>query len=234
MKYIVKLSVRLALLGMLLIAGCHSACFQTAKIRNGTNATFGITKIDAADNPDISDYSIFMKGEVGRQARRSRPGYSLGLTFAIPTKNRSRNTFTSRDPEVEMFPNEWAGVFPEFKLQMPRVLPVDAAVDFRMIGYLPERVALLLSYDIVDFLALYGSLSYNVAVAPQMALGTEVNLTKRFSVLLEYTSWLADHDYPDEYSGPAIKRPYSVGIALAYHWPRAPEPYDSRRFTSAP
>ncbi|MFH1311737.1 MAG: hypothetical protein ABIJ00_00785 [Candidatus Eisenbacteria bacterium] len=225
---------QLALAGILLLAGCHSALFQTAKIRNGTNATLGITKIDAAENPDISDYSIFIKGEVGREARRSRPGYSLGLTFVVPVRNRYRSTFTSRDREIEMFPNEWAGIFPEFKFQMPRVLPVDAAADFRFIGYLPERAALLLSYDLVDFVTLYGSLSYNVAVAPQMALGTEVTFTRRFSVLFEYASWLADHDYPDDFTGSVMKRPYSVGIAVAYNWPRAIEPYDSRRFTSVP
>jgi hypothetical protein len=226
--------LRLALVGIVLLAGCHSACFQTARIRDGTSGTVGITRIDAADNPDISDYSVFIKGEVGREAGRSRPGYSLGLSFIVPVRNRYRNTFTSSDRDVEMFPNEWAGVFPEVKLQMPQVLPVDAAVDFRMIGYLPERIALLLSYDVTEIMALYGSLSYNVAVAPQAAVGTEVTVTRRFSVLLEYTSWLADHDYPDGFSGTVIKRPYSVGFAVSYRWPRAPEPYDSHRFTSIP
>jgi hypothetical protein len=229
-----KATCRLLILALLLLAGCHSACFQTARVRNGANATVGITKIDAAENPDISDYSVFIRGEIGREARRSRPGYSLGATFVVPARNRYRNTFTSSDRDVEMFPNEWAGVFPEVKIQMPSVLPVEAAVDFRMIGYLPERIALLLSYPIAEVVTPYGSLSYNLAVAPQVALGAEVTVTRRFSVFLEYGSWLADHDYPDDFEGTAIKRPYSVGLAVSYHWPRKPEPYDPRRFAANP
>jgi hypothetical protein len=229
-----RIALSLVLLGLVLLAGCHSACFQTAKIRDGTNATFGITKTDAADNPDISDYSIFIKGQVGREARRSRLGYGLGLTLIIPARNRYRNTFTSSDRNLEMFPNEWAGVFPEFKLQMPRRLPVDVAFDLRFIGYLPERAALFLSYDALAWFTPYGSLSYNVAVAPQMALGAELTVTQRLSVLLEYATWLSDHDYPDDFTGSALTRPYSIGMAVAYHWPRPQEPHDYRRFTSAP
>jgi hypothetical protein len=222
----------LLLVGILLLGGCHSACFQTAKIRDGTNATFGITKMAGAENPDISDYSIFVKGEVGREARRSRFGYSLALTFIAPARNRYRNTFTASDRDVEMFPNEWAGVFPELKLEVPRYLPVDFALDLRFIGYLPERAAMLVSWDAADFLTPYGSLSYNVAVAPELTLGTEVNVNRRLSVLLEYVTWLADHDYPDDFTGTVLKRPYSFGVALSYNWPRPQRPYDSRKYTS--
>jgi hypothetical protein len=228
-----KGGLHLALLGALLLAGCHSACFQTAKSRDGTNATFGITKIHAAENPDISDYSIFVKGEFGREARRSRFGYNLGLTFIIPARNRYRNTFTVSDRDIEMFPNEWAGIFPELKIQMPRYMPVDIALDLRFIGYVPERAALLMSWDAAAFLTPYGSLSYNVAVAPELALGTEIGVSRRLSLLVECTTWLADHDYPDDFTGTALKRPYSFGLGLSYNWPRPRKPYDARRFSSA-
>lgn len=222
------------LLAVLLLAGCHSACFQTAKIRNGTDAAVGITWIDAADNPAISDYSIFIRGAVGRAARTTDFGYSFAVTAVAPLKNKHRNVFTSAERDIEVFPNEWAGVLPEFKLQIPRILPVDVAIDFRLMGYVPERVALLTSYDVARVVTLYGSWSYNLAVAPQMCVGIRYDLSSRSSLLIEYSAWLSDHDYPDDFSGSALKRPYSVGMALSHHWPRPPKDHDHREFAKAP
>ena len=222
MRATVRIRAWCVLLGILVLAGCHSACFQTAKIRSGTDATIGLTRIEAADNPEISDYSVFIKGELGRAAYRTRFGYSFGITAVAPLRNQYRNVFTSGGRDLEVFPNEWLGVLPEFKLQIPRVLPVDVALDFRLMGYVPERAAVLVSYDATGLITLYGSCSYNVAIAPQMCVGTEWHLGRHSSVLIEYSAWLRDHDYPDDFSGTALERPYSVGIALRHHWPRPP------------
>ena len=52
---------RLAVLALLVLvgAGCHSACFQTAKIHSGINTTFGLTMVDAGSRY-LSVFSLTM------------------------------------------------------------------------------------------------------------------------------------------------------------------------------
>jgi hypothetical protein len=213
---------------MMLIAGCHSALFQTAKVRQGAHATVGVTRVEGAETEDVSDYSIFIKGEVGNEAHRHRFGYSAGLTIISPFKNKYRSLFRDTDIDTGTFPDEWAGVYPEFKLQAPRVLPVDVALGARFMAMAPERISLIVSRDLTHWLTLYGGCSYVATIEGIVSFGTEIQLHEDFSLLAEYSGWLSDHDYPNDFSGPVAVRPSSVGIAISYRLPRTPEPHDPR------
>jgi hypothetical protein len=213
--------------------GCHSACFQTAEIRSGVDATMGVTRIRGADDAEVSRYSIFVKGEYGRSAAADRFGYGLGLTFIAPFESRGRSIMGGDKPESGSFPNEWAGVLPEFRLQVPRRLPVDLALDVRLMAVSPERVGVLASRRVVSPLTAYVSYFLNVDIGQLAVAGCDIRLTGTLSLLAEYSLWLSDHDYPADYSGSRRRRPYSAGLALTYHIPRKQEPYDSRPYALA-
>jgi hypothetical protein len=213
-----------------LICGCHSACFQTAEIRNGVDATIGVTRVRGAEDADVSDYSIFVKGEFGRAARPDRFGYSLGLTFISPFESRGRSIMGGDEPASGSFPNEWAGVLPEFRLQVPRRLPVDLTLDARLMAVSPERIGILASRKVVGGLTAYGSYFLNVDIGQLAVGGSEVRLTDTVSLLAEYSIWLSNHDYPNDYGAGRRKKPYSFGLALSYHLPRKQDPYDSRPY----
>lgn len=216
------------LLVLLVLAGCHSAFFQSAKIKEGVNLTAGLTRADAADASGVSDYSIFIKGEIGREAHRYRFGYSTGLSFISPFKRRQRDFLGEPDTDIGTYPNEWAGVYPEFKLQIPRRLPVDIAIDARFMGYLPERISVLASRDLAELLTVYGTVSYIATLKGLVCLGSELKLTSDLSLLIESTLWLHDHRYPDDYVGRAVPRPVTVGVAISYHMPPLTRSVDPR------
>ncbi len=217
----------------LLTCGCHSACFQTAEIRNGVDATIGITRVQGAEDAEVSDYSIFVRGEFGRSARPDRFGYGLGLTFISPFQSRGRSIMGGGEPESGSFPNEWAGVLPEFRLQMPLGLPVDMTLDARFMAVSPERIGILASRKILGGLTAYGSYFLNIDIGQLAVGGGEVRLTDTASLLAEYSIWLSDHGYPNDYVAGRRRRPYSIGLALSYHLPRMQEPYDSRPYAMA-
>jgi hypothetical protein len=204
------------------ITGCHSAMFQTAKIRDGMEASGGITRVYGADTEDVSDYSIYIRGELGHAASESGFGYSFALGFVSPFKNRYRYNHPSSELGFESgtLPNASAGVFPEFKLQLPRRLPLDFALDLRLNGILPDRVAVITSADLAGWLTPYASYALTGTEGQLLCAGAELVLTDRVSLLLERTQWLSEHDYPDDYDGPARKYPYSIGLALSYRFPR--------------
>jgi hypothetical protein len=218
----------MALVALSVLSGCHSAVFQTAKTKQGANVTAGVTRVDAADVTGVSDYSVSLKGEIGREAHKYRFGYSVGLTFISPFKKRQRDFLGESDTDTGTYPNEWAGVYPEFKLQLPERLPVDIAFDARLMGYLPERISAIASYDLRDRVTLYGSFSYVATLEGIVCLGSEIRLTRTLSVLMESSAWLADHRYPDDYSGSVRERPVTFGLAISYHLPRSAEPIDPR------
>lgn len=228
MNSLVLEKLSLALLVVLMLAGCHSALFQTAKIKEGATVTAGVTRADAADASGVSDYSVSIKAEVGRAAHRYRFGYSLGLTFISPVKKRQRDFLGDPDSDVGTFPNEWAGVYPEFKLQTPTKIPIDLALDARLMGYLPERICAITSYDLTGRLTLYGSFAYITTLNAVVSVGSEINLTHSVSLLIESSAWLADHRYPDGYRGPTKSRPVTLGVAISYNLPRPPRPIDPR------
>ena len=212
------------------ICGCHSACFQTARIRNGVDATVGVTRVQGAEEADVSDYSIFVKGELGWAARPERFGYSIGLSFVSPFKTKARSIIDGSEPDVGDFPNERPGVLPEFKLQAPRRLPVDLTLDVRLMTVAPERIGILASRNVGGRLTAYGSYFLNVDIGQLAVGGVEVELNRTVSVLAEYSIWLSDHDYPYDYRGGRRVRPYSIGLAFSYHLPRKPKAYDSRPY----
>jgi hypothetical protein len=214
----------------MLICGCHSACFQTAEIRNGVDTTIGLTRARGAEDAEVSDYSIFVKGEFGRAASPDRFGYSLGLTFISPFESRGRSIMGGDEPESGSFPNEWAGALPELRLQMPRRLPVDLTLDVRFMAVSPERIGILASRKVAGGLTAYGSYFLNVDIGRLAVGGSEVRLTDTVSLLVEYSIWLSNHDYPNDYGGGRRKRPYSFGLALTYHLPPKQDAYDSRPY----
>jgi hypothetical protein len=212
------------------ICGCHSACFQTAEIRNGVDAALGVTRVEGAEEADVSDYSVFVRGEVGRAARPERFGYSFGLTFISPFESQGRRIMDGGGKESGDFPNERPGVLPEFRLQAPRRLPVDLTLDLRLMTVAPERLGIIASRKVVGALTAYGSYFVNVDIGQLAVGGCEVRLTDTASLLAEYSMWLSDHDYPTDYRGGRRTRPYSLGLAISYHLPRKQEPYDSRPY----
>jgi hypothetical protein len=214
--------ITLAVLIAALLAGCHSAMFQTARIRDGMEASGGITRVYGAETEDVSDYSIYMRGELGHAASESGFGYSFALGFVSPFKNRYRYNHPSSELGFESgtLPNASAGVFPEFKLQFPRKIPVDFALDLRLNGILPERVAVITSSDLTGWLTPYAGYSLTGTEGQILCAGVELVLSDRASLLVERTQWLSEHDYPDDYEGPARKYPYSFGLALSYRFPR--------------
>jgi hypothetical protein len=217
----------------ILICGCHSACFQTAEIRNGVDATLGVTRVQGAEDADVSDYSILVKGEVGWAARPERFGYSIGLSFISPFETTNRGIMEGGEPDFGDFPNERPGVLPEFKLQAPRRLPVDLTLDVRFMTVAPERIGMLASRKIVGGLTAYGGYFLNVDIGQFAVGGIEVRLTRTTSVLAEYSTWLSDHNYPHDYRGGRRRRPYSFGLAMSYHLPRNQEAYDARPYALA-
>jgi hypothetical protein len=223
-------AILLALIAALLLSGCHSACFQTASIRDGVDASLGLTRVKGAEDPDVSDYSIFVRGEVGWAARRNRVGYSLGLTFISPFETRSRDLTGSGEPDFGSFPNQWAGVMPEFRLQMPRRFPVDLCLDARFNAIYPERVGLLASREFLGRFAGYTCWFLNVDFGQICVFGCEARITQMVSLMGEYSQWLSEHDYPGDYMGGGRRKPYSFGVCLSYHLPRAKEPYDVRPY----
>jgi hypothetical protein len=226
---IVRAKFLIALTAVVL-CGCHSACFQTARIRDGVDAGIGVTRVRGADDPDVSDYSILVRGEVGWAARRNRVGYSLGLTFISPFETRGRDIMGADEPDLGSFPNQWAGALPEFKLQAPRNLPVDVALDVRFNAIYPERIGILASREITGRLAAYGSYFLNVDLGQIAVAGGEVKLTDTVSLMAEYSLWLSEHDYPNDYRGGRRKEPYSFGLSVSYHLPRTGKPYNPRPY----
>jgi hypothetical protein len=171
-----------------------------------------------------------VKGEVGWAARRDRVGYSLGLTFISPFETRGSGIMGSDEPDFGSFPNQWAGAMPEFKLQLPRRLPVDVAFDVRFNAIYPERIGVLASRAIIGGMTAYGAYLVNADFGQLAVAGSEVRLTDTVSLMAEYSLWLSEHDYPNDYRGGGRKEPYSFGLALSYHLARTPEPYDPRPY----
>ncbi len=204
--------------------GCNSAMFQKADIADGSQATLGVTRVEDGEQTDVSDYSVFLKGSIGRRASRSSIGYEIGLTFIAPLRNKNDQAISPDEARAGTFPNQWAGVFPEFKLQVPRRLPIDVALDLRLMTYLPERIAIIASKDISDKVSIYGSYAYATSMGGIATLGTEITLRRRFAFYLEHTRWLNRHHYPDSYKGSPLEHPYSFGIAFKYFWPAPPRP----------
>jgi hypothetical protein len=217
----------------LFLGGCHSACFQTARIRSGVDAAIGVTHVRGADHPDVSEYSILVRGEVGWAAHRDRAGYSLGLTFISPVSSfetESGDIIGIDEPDYGSFPNQWAGAMPEFKLQLPRRFPVDAALDLRFNAIYPERIGALVSRPVSDRVTPYAAYFLNSDLGQLGIVGADIGLTKSVSLMAEYTLWLSEHDYPDNYHGGGRRNPYSFGLGLSYHLPRASQPYDPRPY----
>jgi len=210
------------------LAGCNSAMFQTAHIIDGSSAVVGLTRVEDGEETDVSDYSIFIKGSIGWAASRSHPGYEIGLTLLSPLRNRQSRSMSPDEARYGTFPNEWAGIFPEFKLQLPRCLPIEIALDLRLMTYLPERIAIVGSRKISSWLTLYGSYSYAASVAGMANLGAEIRIHPRLAIFVEHTRWLNKHHYPEDYTGSPLEYPFSVGIALEYIAPSPRRPIDPR------
>ncbi len=208
--------------------GCNSAMFQTAEVIEGASATIGLTKVEDGEATEVSDYSVFFKGSVGRQASRAHPGYEIGLTFLAPLRNKRKQAMSPDEARVGTFPNQWAGVFPEFKMQLPKRLPIDFALDLRLMTYLPERIALIASKDLSEWLTLYGCYGYAASIGGVANTGSELRIHPRISIYLEYTRWLNTHHYPEGYNGSPLDHPFSMGVALRYLAPSKPKPIDPR------
>jgi len=204
------------------LAGCHSAMFQTARISDGMRASGGITRVHAADTPDVSDYSIFMRGEMGHAASKSMFGYSFALSFVSPFKNKSSYQHPSGELGLDSgtFPNESASVLPEFKLEFPRKIPVDFALDARLSGIYPDRAALIASADLASWLTPYASYALNYPEGQLLCLGAELKLSDNYSFLIEHTQWLSEHEYPRDYYGPTRKYPHALGLGMSIRFPR--------------
>ncbi|MFC1799724.1 hypothetical protein ACFL2Z_02290 [Candidatus Eisenbacteria bacterium] len=215
--------IALALMVIAGLAGCHSAMFQTARIRDGMEASAGVTRAHGGDSTDVSDYSIYMRGEMGYAASESKFGYSFALSFVSPFKNRGSYKYGSGELEWNdsgSLPNEFASVLPELKLQFPRKIPVDFALDARFSGIYPERAAVIASADLASWLTPYASYALNYPEGQLLCLGSELILGDNVALLIEGTRWLSEHEYPDDYYAPVHKYPYSFGLTMSYRFPR--------------
>lgn len=212
-------------LGLLLaacsvICGCHSACFQTAKIEDGAKVYFGTVVLDDAASPGYSDYSVFIKGEIGRSATSDRFGYSFAMTFVSPLQKDERDLIgKSSEPNIAMYPNEYAAVLPEVKVQLPRVLPVDLGLGGRLFAVFPDRATLFASRDVGDRLTAYSNYSLSTT-GHILHAGLEADITENFSLFLEYTSWLDDYDYPAGAPKGVPSLPAAIGLCVSYNVPR--------------
>ena len=201
---------------ILTFCGCHSACFQTAKIKQGATAYVGAVKLEDSASPGFSDYSVFIKGEIGRSATAERFGYSFGMTFVSPVKKQERGLFRSLgETDIDLFPNEYATVMPEVKVQAPRILPLDIALGGRLSAILPERVTVFASRDIGQRITLYSNYSRDI-MGHMLHAGMEINLTANISALLEYSSWLSKHNYPTDDQAGSPVHPKSIGVCFCY------------------
>jgi hypothetical protein len=223
--------IGLVLVALMLLQGCHSATFQTAKTRSGVGFTGGVTRVEAGNMPRISEYSVFLKGDYGRSATTKRYGYCLGFTFLAPFENDYREGLGDYERGEGTFPNEWVGFLPEVLVQFPRRLPFDLAVNLRLMTYMPERLAVIASYDIGKHVTPYGSLAYVTAIGGLMSFGAEISLSRRLGFMVEYSGWLSEHEYPEGNAGEFRRYPYSVGIGVRYFFPRLNPPDNIEEFT---
>lgn len=206
---------------VLLAYGCNSALFQTARVQQGVSATMGVTNVNTGRNITASDYSIFVKTEFGKEGSPSRPGYAFGVTVITPVRSAVIPT-SSTEPDLGSYPNQYAAFFPEFKFQFPQRLPFDAALDFRLLAYMPERICLILSKDIANA-SIYTSLGYAGAIKGLWVTGAKVALTQNLAFLLETSVWLSRHNYPEGVENCA-PRPQSVGFAVSLSPSAKPKP----------
>jgi hypothetical protein len=201
---------------MIAFCGCHSACFQSAKIKQGATAYVGVAKLEDTASPGFSDYSVFIKGEVGRSATAERFGYSFGMTFVSPVKKEDRELFrTSGEIDADLFPNEYATVMPEVKVQAPRILPLDIAVGGRLSAVFPSRATVFASRDIGQRITLYSNYSRDF-MGHLLHTGMEINLTGSITAFLEYSSWLSEHEYPSDDQAESPAHPKSIGVCFCY------------------
>jgi hypothetical protein len=206
----------LSVFALTTFCGCHSACFQTAKISQGATAYVGAVNLEDSPSPGFSDYSIFIKGEIGRSATTERFGYSFGLTFVSPLKKEQRQLFrTSGEIDADLFPNEYATVLPEIKVQAPRILPLDLAVGARLSAVFPSRATFFVSRDVGRRFTIYSNYSRDV-MGHLLHSGFEINLTREVAAMLEYTTWLSEHEYPSEDGVGSPKHPKSIGLCFRY------------------
>jgi hypothetical protein len=193
----------------------------------------GVTDIEDGETPEVSDQSVFIKGEWGRRARPGRFGYSLGLTVVAPLENQYRSDFINPEAQGGTFPNEWLGPMPEVKFQIPEMLPFDVALDLRLMAFMPERASLIVSFDPLSRLGVYGSIGFSASIGGLAVAGSELGITDRLSLMVEYSRWLSSHSYPGEASGATRAFPESVGLAVGYVLPRKKNTQDLRRYASA-
>ncbi len=209
-------SARIAIaLGLvLLISGCHSALFQTAKVHQGASATLGVTRVDTGTSRGASDYSVMVKAELGKEGSVSRFGYSFGITVISPIKTQTGQT-SGTEFDLGSYPNQFGAFFPEFKLQFPHRLPLDLALDFRLAAYIPERACLIVSKDLGNLASIYTSVGYQAVIRGLWVTGFKVAFNQNIALILEESVWLSKHQYPSGVKD-LDPRPQSIGFALSF------------------
>jgi len=101
----------------------------------------------------------------------------------------------------------------------------DAGVDFIIpLSFTTE----LASLEATDHITFYESFSYTTTIGRLLSVGAEVNLNPRMSLMLEYSRWLSQHDYPADFEDPAPRYPYTIGVAFSYHLVKTDTKYDVR------
>ncbi len=176
----------------------------------------GITKVQDNGTDTVSEYSVFLKGEIGREATPERFGYSFGLTFVSPVTKEERKIPSGPYKGIKIYPNEYAAVLPEGKLQLRRVLPVDIAIGAQLFAIYPNRATFYLSKDLGHRVTVFGNYSFDI-VGHLVHTGLEINLTPKVSVFAEYSAWLSEHEYPDDHLVSVRAHPQSFGLCFSYH-----------------
>ncbi|MGQ9603636.1 MAG: hypothetical protein ACUVUU_05440 [bacterium] len=197
----------------LAISGCHSALFQTARVQQGTSATVGITGVSTGKSMGASDYSVFLKVEIGREGSPSRFGYSLATTAITPMKSPIISG-DGKGTDSGSYPNQYAAFFPEFKLQFPQRLAFDIALDLRLAAYIPERICLILSRQMGNWASVYTSIGYEGVIRALWVGGVRIAVNQNLALLVEKSIWLSKHQYPIGFEN-AYPRPHSTGFAIS-------------------
>jgi hypothetical protein len=178
-----------------LLSGCFST-LQIAKVEDGFSLTGGVYTYTAEmyDHPNYhyeNHFLLILMPRYGWPAKEKRWGFEGGI----------RVVSDWIDPD---YPQDPVWLFlDEFKVQIPKNRHLDLAFGADFLLIIPGSVYILASKDVNETLTLYGGLElfgalYSLTLGeneagffPKVTLGSEINLYKNLSALVEMERWFA-------------------------------------------
>ncbi|MDH4222472.1 MAG: hypothetical protein OEV55_02915 [candidate division Zixibacteria bacterium] len=198
---------------MLVFLNCYST-LQTAKTRDGFGFTTGVYRYEFLRhwyNRWEDHYFLILTPSFGRTAQKNRTGLEVRLkllTDAIDKDGESPFWWVSEELKIQAHKNkylDWALLF-EFWLYYPGSFSLIISKDLNKI-FTPYA-----QYKLLSGSYLLEDRDYKSGLLSTLNFGTEINLTRNISVLLEVEKFLTQRWLNDR----EMTR-YSLGVNL--HFP---------------